>query len=136
MLQFNQARLISLKKKINNVLILRNLFSRILIREKEGSTQILSQHILVRNSWTIFSNHGHVLLCLAREPELLLREVAEKVGITERAVQKIVAELEADGYLVKERIGRRNRYEIVPNMALRHELEKHKSIKDLIEMLE
>ena len=89
----------------------------------------------MKSGWTLFSNHGHVLLCLAREPELLLREVAEKVGITERAVQKIVSELESEGYLTKERVGRRNRYTIAPNMALRHDLEKHKTVKDLIDML-
>ena len=56
--------------------------------------------------WTFLSNHGHVLLCIAQEPEIRLRDVAERVGITERAVQRIVADLEEAGYLSRAREGR------------------------------
>jgi predicted transcriptional regulator len=86
-------------------------------------------------SWTFLTNYAHVLLCLAREPEMLMRDVATAVGITERAVQRIVAELEADGYLVRTRDGRRNRYEIRPKMALRHPIEKHETVASLLALV-
>lgn len=63
-------------------------------------------------SWGFLTNHAYVLLCLRREPDARMREVAARVGITERAVQRIVAELEREGYLVRSRDGRRNRYEV------------------------
>ena len=70
--------------------------------------------------WTFLSNHAHVLICLARESEQSLREVAGKVGITERAVQKIVRELEDGGYLTRIREGRTNRYRLALSKKLRH----------------
>src|SRR5690349_3872620 len=79
-------------------------------------------------SWTFLTNHAHVLLCLAREPELRLRDVAGRVGITERAVQRIVADLEEGRYLTRERTGRRNRYEIHPDLPLRHPIEAHRRV--------
>src|SRR5882762_2892766 len=75
---------------------------------------------------TFLSNHAHVLLCIAKEPELRLREVAHRVGITERAVQRIVADLEEGGYLSRSREGRRNRYEVHPDRPLRHSVESHR----------
>lgn len=86
-------------------------------------------------AWTFLTNYAHVLICLAREPDLRLRDVAARVGITERAVQRIVADLEAGGVLARSRDGRCNRYEIQPNVALRHPLEAHCSISDLIAMV-
>jgi DNA-binding MarR family transcriptional regulator len=83
-------------------------------------------------SWTFFTNHAHVLFCLASEPELLLREVALRVGITERAAQRIVAELEADGYLVVKREGRRNFYSVRATPPLRHPVEQHVSVGDIL----
>lgn len=88
-----------------------------------------------QSGWTFLSNHGHVLLCLARQPELRLREIAVQVGITERAVQKIIADLSGDGYLQVERVGRRNRYTIVSDKALRHPIEGHRTVGDLISMV-
>ncbi|MEZ4523814.1 MAG: helix-turn-helix domain-containing protein [Thermomicrobiales bacterium] len=85
--------------------------------------------------WTFFTNHMHVLGCLADAPDLTLREVAERVGITERAAQRIVAELEEQGYLVRTRIGRRNSYELHPELPLRHPLECHIQVGELLEML-
>ena len=79
--------------------------------------------------WTFLTNHAHVLLCLAREPEILMRDVAVAVGITERAVQRIIADLERDGYLVRTRDGRRNRYEVRSDLPLRHPIEMHKSVE-------
>jgi predicted transcriptional regulator of viral defense system len=83
-------------------------------------------------SWTYLTNHSHVLICLAREPELRLRDVSEKVGITERAVQRIVSELEESGALTRIRDGRRNRYEVHPQTPLRHPIEAHRTIGELI----
>ncbi|WP_202902295.1 winged helix-turn-helix domain-containing protein [Xanthomonas maliensis] len=87
------------------------------------------------NSWTFFSNHSHVLFCLAADPQQTLREVAGKVGVTERAVQRIVAELEAAGVVVRRRDGRQNTYRINRNIALRHPLEAHCRIGDLIDVV-
>ncbi len=82
--------------------------------------------------WTFLTNHAHVLISLANDPELRLREVAATVGITERAVQKIIAELEAGGVISRERDGRRNRYEIHHRTALRHPVESHRKVGDLL----
>jgi len=71
-------------------------------------------------SWTFLSNHAHVLISISADPELRMRDVAMRVGITERAVQRIVAELEEGGYLKIIREGRRNRYEVNPEAPLRH----------------
>src|SRR5680860_1314461 len=67
------------------------------------------QSRVITRDWTFLSNHGHVLVCLADEPGIRLRDVAERVGITERSVQHIVRDLEDAGYVVTERVGRRNR---------------------------
>ncbi|WP_197524800.1 helix-turn-helix transcriptional regulator [Botrimarina hoheduenensis] len=85
--------------------------------------------------WTFLSNHAHVLMVLAADPELRLRDIAERVRITERAVQKIVSELEAAGVLSRERDGRRNRYEVHHNRPLRHPVESHRTVADLIRMV-
>jgi hypothetical protein len=75
--------------------------------------------------WTFFSNYGHVLVCLARNHEARLRDVAADVGITERAVQKIVRDLQDGGYLTVTKQGRCNRYRINRRKSLRHDLESH-----------
>lgn len=85
--------------------------------------------------WTFLTNHAHVLLCIAAEPESLLRDVAAQVGITERAVQRIVAELEADGYLIRHRAGRRNNYTIRADLPLRHPIERHQRVSALIALV-
>jgi predicted transcriptional regulator len=71
--------------------------------------------------WTFLSNHGHVLVSLARDPDARTRDVAEAVGITERAVQQIVHDLVEQGYLEKIRVGRRNHYTVVRGAHLRHQ---------------
>jgi predicted ArsR family transcriptional regulator len=86
--------------------------------------------------WTFLSNHSHVLLCLHRDPDLTLREVANLVGITERSVQRILSELEEAGYVHRERRGLRNRYRFRASAPLRHPIEAHCTIGDLIEMVE
>lgn len=85
--------------------------------------------------WTFFSNHAHVLIALATDPELRLRDVAERVGITERAVQKILADLEAQGLVARERDGRNNRYSLQLDQPLRHPLEAHRSVAALVEFV-
>ncbi len=87
------------------------------------------------SQWTFFSNHGHVLICLAGNPDQPLREVALAVGITERAVQRIVADLEEAGFLKRERSGRRNTYTLNTNKKLRHSLEKSHSIGEILAVL-
>lgn len=85
--------------------------------------------------WTFLSNHGHVLVCLARDPEARLRDVAVAVGITERAVQKIVSDLEDAGMVERVREGRRNRYRLFLDQPLRHPIESHRAIGALLEMI-
>ncbi len=80
------------------------------------------------------SNHGHVLICLAQNPEMRLRDIAIAVGITERAVIRIITELEDGGYVSKERIGRRNRYTVKADRPLRHPLEAHHSVKTILSL--
>ena len=85
------------------------------------------------SSWTLLSNYGHVLVCLAGDPHMRLRDVAEKVGITERAVQRIVHDLEQADMLTREREGRRNHYRINKQQPLRHPLEQQHTVGELIE---
>jgi DNA-binding IclR family transcriptional regulator len=85
--------------------------------------------------WTFLTNHAHVLLCISQDAGMRLRDVAQEVGITERAAQRIIAELVADGYLTRQRDGRRNTYQLYPELPLRHALERHHQIGDLIRAL-
>jgi DNA-binding transcriptional regulator PaaX len=85
--------------------------------------------------WTFLTNHAHILICLARRPDAVLREVAAEVGITERAVHNIVSDLEASGVLKRERDGRRNHYDIDLEKSLRHPVEAHCSVGQLIDMV-
>jgi DNA-binding Lrp family transcriptional regulator len=86
-------------------------------------------------TWTFLTNHSHVLICVARDPEILMRDLADQVGITERAVQSIVSDLEAAGYLTRERVGRRNRYEIDPARPMRHPVEGGHVVRELLDAL-
>jgi predicted transcriptional regulator len=88
-----------------------------------------------RSRWHFLSNHTHVLLSLSAGPDRTLREVADSVGVTERAVQRIVGELEDAGVLTRTREGRRNHYEIHRDVPLRHPLESHHSVGELLEFL-
>ena len=85
--------------------------------------------------WTLFSNHGHVLVCLARNNEARLRDVAADVGITERAVQKIVRELQQADYISITKHGRCNHYNINRRKALRHSLEAQVSVGRLLQLI-
>ncbi len=81
------------------------------------------------------TNHGHVLACVASDPETRLRDIAATVGITERSVAQIISELEQAGYLTKKRVGRRNQYEVHDDLPLRHPLHRHHTIGELIRFL-
>jgi DNA-binding MarR family transcriptional regulator len=86
-------------------------------------------------SWGFLTNHAHVLVCVARDPGIRLRDVAAAVGITERAAHRIVSELVEEGYLVRERQGRRNRYEVKTELPLRHPLAEEHEVGDLLGVL-
>lgn len=87
------------------------------------------------SQWTIFSNHGHVLVCLARDSDARLRDVAADVGITERAVQKIVRDLQHSGMISVSKQGRRNSYCIENKTKMRHSLEAHCGIGALMDLV-
>jgi len=84
--------------------------------------------------WTFLSNHGHVLIYLAQDPQARIRDIAKSVGITERRTQGIITDLEAAGYIEVERVGRRNTYTVKKNLRFRHPAESHRSIGSLIKI--
>jgi len=85
--------------------------------------------------WSFLSNHGHVLVSLAADPHARLRDLANQVGITERAVHRLLAEMEAAGVIERHREGRRNHYSIRRGARLRHPIESHRSVADLLDMI-
>lgn len=87
------------------------------------------------SGWGFLTNHAHVLVCVAGDPGIRLREIAAAVGITERAAHRIVSELVDDGYLLRHREGRRNRYEVVEEQSLRHPLVEERQVGELLEVL-
>ena len=86
-------------------------------------------------SWTFLSNHGHVLVCIARDSDVRVREIAQAVGITERAVQRILGELEEAGVIVRTRKGRRTHYHINEGLPLRHPIEADHSVGHLMRLV-
>lgn len=82
-----------------------------------------------------FTNHAHVLLLISRDSELRMRELAAEIGITERAVQRIVEDLTVSGYLVVTKDGRRNRYKVEMEMPLPHRVESHRKVGELVRFL-
>lgn len=87
------------------------------------------------SGWTFLTNHAHVMAVLHSDREKVLREVAIEVGITERAVQKIVQDLEDGGFIERERVGRQNHYRIRKEESLRHPIEAHLKIGDLLKLI-
>jgi DNA-binding IclR family transcriptional regulator len=81
--------------------------------------------------WKFLTNHAHVLLCVAHEPQIRLREIADAVGITERAAHRIIAELEEGGYIARERRGRRNHYRFFPDAVMAHPNFQNSMLGDL-----
>src|SRR5262252_3118850 len=86
-------------------------------------------------SWRFLSNHTQVLLCLQRDPNARIRDIAQRVGITERAAQRIVADLIDTGYVESERVGRRNHYRINTDTAMRHPAQDGHEIGELLQLL-
>jgi hypothetical protein len=90
---------------------------------------------LTATGWTFLTNHGRVLLCIARDPGIRLRDIAASVGITERSAFGIVTDLADAGYLVKERDGRRNRYEVQAHLPLREPTSRERTIGEMLALL-
>jgi predicted transcriptional regulator len=87
------------------------------------------------SGWDFLTNHAHVLSCVANDPGVRLRDIAAAVGITERAAHRILSELVEGGYVLRERQGRRNRYQVKPDLPLRHPLVKGREVGDLLDVL-
>src|SRR5919201_2368900 len=85
--------------------------------------------------WDFLTNHAHVLTRVAEDPGIRLRDIAAAVGITERAAHKILSDLVEEGYVLREREGRRNRYQVVPELPLRHPLVQGREVWDLLQIL-
>lgn len=85
--------------------------------------------------WSFLTNHGRVLLCLARDPEVRLRDIAEEVGVTERTAYGIVSDLAEAGYVLKDKDGRRNRYEIQGHLPLREAVTRERTIGEVLGLL-
>ncbi len=86
--------------------------------------------------WTFLTNHAHVLIAISRQPELRQRDIAYQVGITTGAVQRILDELEREGYITRTKVGRRNIYEVATDLPLRHPLEDQHTVGDLLQTLD
>jgi DNA-binding transcriptional ArsR family regulator len=85
--------------------------------------------------WDFLTNHAHVLLSVSQDPGIRLRDIAAAVGITERAAHRILSELVEEGYVLRERHGRRNRYKVKPELPLRHPLVQEREVGDLLNVL-
>ena len=85
--------------------------------------------------WDFLTNHAHVLMCVAHDPGVRLRDIAAAVGITERAAHRILSELVEEGYVLRERHGRRNRYQVVDGRRMRHPLVQEHEVGDLLAVL-
>ena len=85
--------------------------------------------------WDFLTNHAHVLLCVSRDSGIRLRDVAAAIGITERSAHKVLSELVEDGYVLRERRGRRNHYKVKPEQPLRHPLVREREVGELLEAL-
>ena len=87
------------------------------------------------SGWTFLTNHTHIVVCLSRDPETTVRNLALQVGITERSVQRILADLEQSGVITRSRQGRRNRYDLNLGFQLRHPLESQHTVEELLQAL-
>ncbi len=90
----------------------------------------------ISSKWTFLTNHAHVLLCLAKTPDIRMRDLADTVGITERAVQRIIAELAEEGYIEIKRAGRCNKYTMHEDKHLKHPVESHRMVADLLRLID
>ena len=100
-------------------------------------TQLMAEHSNSPASigWTFLTNHAHALIVISRNPDSRIREIADQIGITERAAHRIVSALVDSGYLHRYQVGRDNRYEVHADAPLRHPLESLHTVGELIEML-
>jgi predicted ArsR family transcriptional regulator len=85
--------------------------------------------------WTFLTNHAHVLALISRHPQIVLRQVAARIGITERAVQRIILELEQGGFIVREKVGRQNFYQVKGDKPLRHPVQVDCVVQDLLDLI-
>jgi hypothetical protein len=85
--------------------------------------------------WDFLTNHAHVMLCVAQDPGMRLRDIAVAVGITERAAHKILSDLVNEGYVERDRVGRRNHYKVKPELPLRHPLVSEREVGELLNVL-
>jgi DNA-binding MarR family transcriptional regulator len=105
-------------------------------RNRKYETQIVYMtHEDTTRTWHFLTNHTQVLLCIARDPDVRLRDIAASVGITERATQRILSELVEDGFVSRERTGRRNCYRINPHARMRHPAQVEHEIGELLDLL-
>jgi DNA-binding transcriptional ArsR family regulator len=104
----------------------------VFMKTSSGNMQQGSEPI---TQWDFLTNHAHVLVCVAHDPGIRLRDIAAAVGITERAAHRILSELVQEGYVLREREGRRNRYQVKPELPLRHPLVQGREVGDLLEVL-
>ncbi|RLT38527.1 MAG: ArsR family transcriptional regulator [Chloroflexi bacterium] len=87
------------------------------------------------HQWTFLTNHSHVLICVAQDPDSRLADIATRVGITERATLAIIRDLVDEGYIARTRVGRRNQYRVNGRLHLRHAVERRHRVGELIELL-
>ena len=102
----------------------------------EESSDINTDAARDQSRWTFLTNHLLVLACLTRDPELRIRDIADLIGITERATVQILSQLEAAGYLTKTRVGRRNHYTVHGERPLRHPLQEGRPVGELLRVIE
>ena len=102
-------------------------------RRKSPARRLLEEDS--SHGWTFLTNYTHAIICLLREPDILVRELALEVGITERAILRILGELERDGVVTRTREGRRNHYQVHLDTKLRHPLESHQTLRQLVKSL-
>lgn len=88
-----------------------------------------------QRTWTFLTKHAHTLICIAQDPGVRIQDIANQVGITLRTAQAIVGDLVAEGYVTRRRVGRRNEYEVHPQLPLRHPLEQDHAVGDLLAAL-
>lgn len=111
-------------------------------QKKNSPTEVAAQSTRSSSSsvdsvprWTFLTNHAHVLAVLHSNPQIVLRQVAIEVGITERAVQRIIQDLEEGGFIQRDKVGRQNRYRVLTTQSLRHPIEAHRKIGDLLKLI-
>jgi len=88
-----------------------------------------------QTTWTFLTNHSHVLYAISKTADIRVREISSLVGITERAVLRIIQELADGGFIAIEKVGRENRYSVTSDIPLRHPLEQHRQVSELLKML-